>query len=1164
MDLEHVLLPTDRQNHGPHTQFSSSTDAARPFDPDSTAPLRQELPRPASYTSVPRLQESRESSFSFSEDDLVPMTTNKSSDLLSDDYSGAFEDQDLHLPRSNVCSKSSTLPSDPKITVQRTLFVLDQDPYHQLHSPQIQAGAPSNGNTHQAQNVETVGKVGTPSADSLHKPRPLTKTFSLGRRAKSSRSNSRSPEKKTELKSQSQAGISGRAGRFFIRENSLKSSKQLDDVAKEETMTTRAMSRGRTLLSKRAAKEQPSDMETSSNSALEPAAGSTKMSPAPLLKSLSNNNIHSLSRAKQDPAQVPPLTSSEKLSVIKDKPPKRKDELWAPFRSLESDYARFHAKSTALKANVVRSGLLTFLRDFADHPSNANLRPEDLDRRTNILNKWWVGLLDLIQGKNGNSISGSDRPVILDAITGIMERREWRYPPSSFAPLAERAEQSRHHRTESTASAGSDDFLLESVHHNVRNMFVQNLFAQMAFVVDKMSLKHTPASSVAFCGKACAYAFFFCPGIAEILVRLWGLKPHHLKHVLRVSRVRSTTDLKPAADVAASNFPSVMRSLVFTSARETLKIMRQSSVLPLGVDRLQWHGRWLNHWSGRDSELFYAFVRCFHQLTLEFLPSNATARDRIVAPGFMLVQAQMLSNLESTIHRQSSHAVGEPTADATTTFEEILNVDSPTASLPSSPINAVRLMSDNRLILLLKDLIQARATVGTAVVDFFASTFCSVLQATVRSTSLYDQSACFTLCDFLQEALPILVPYQVSLPPADQPLPWSFITVIFKKMVDSQNTTTEIRLYAMIFSIWEVIVEAQSWRDEVSLEFLLDREYFLNTFSHWCPMVRAYYMRLLCWRLGRYDGNATESEMLIYKTLTERLQEAWAYYRYFDDLSRRKGTLRPSTAPCNPAPGRKLLIIRTDTQIPTPLLNFSNLISATEDSRSEQLLPTEASHETTTPTASSILDRVSATLEYGVDISRRRGSLLRSLWGTRTSEPRSRSQSPKRWHSGVSSPRASKENSRRGSPDQSISRSSLYEQRPSQLSPDRPVKDKQSIPQTERRPRFAHADFKFSLEAVDRRPQVTASDMVLDSPRLPLAAQLLLESQPTFKNEINACMPEQRYGTTLRYVGRALAEWTWVVNECQNFFERRRSEGVPSNREVETPSLSVEPFRRLG
>lgn len=47
-----------------------------------------------------------------------------------------------------------------------------------------------------------------------------------------------------------------------------------------------------------------------------------------------------------------------------------------------------------------------------------------------------------------------------------------------------------------------------------------------------------------------------------------------------------------------------------------------------------------------------------------------------------------------------------------------------------------------------------------------------------------------------------------------------------------------------------------------------------------------------------------------------------------------------------------------------------------------------------------------------------------------------------------------------------------------------------------------------------------------------------------------------------KYVGRALAEWALIVAECDSFFARRRDEGVPCDRLVETPTLGVENFKK--
>ena len=49
-----------------------------------------------------------------------------------------------------------------------------------------------------------------------------------------------------------------------------------------------------------------------------------------------------------------------------------------------------------------------------------------------------------------------------------------------------------------------------------------------------------------------------------------------------------------------------------------------------------------------------------------------------------------------------------------------------------------------------------------------------------------------------------------------------------------------------------------------------------------------------------------------------------------------------------------------------------------------------------------------------------------------------------------------------------------------------------------------------------------------------------------------------------RYSGRALAEWRQVLTESGHFYHRRRTEGVPKDHLIETPTLGVETFRLAG
>lgn len=393
------------------------------------------------------------------------------------------------------------------------------------------------------------------------------------------------------------------------------------------------------------------------------------------------NDAHWVTEARSFPRNF----VKDKLTSLVIEPPRRKDELWSAFRSLELDFQKFQSKASALRANVVRSTLLPFLRNYAEHPSNKILRPEDIDKRVGILNKWWTGLLEMLDGRNNHYVTGIDRPVILDAITGVMTRPEWRLAPSYFAPVADRnsLRPLARQRSSSSLRSSASQFLAESVYHNVRNMFIQNLLAQISLVVDKMSLRNTPASLVTFCGKAAAYAFFFCPGVADILMRVWSVSSETIRRVVdEFGLLRAPSGSKSTDDIV-SEFPPSLRDLGWKSSKALLAQLRQRLDLPLGASKIPWHGPWVARWCGRDSDLFFVFCKHYHILCEEFLPPGTPLAEKARAPGFVLVHAQILTAIEATIHRQPS---GDATAAPLLTFDDVLvGADASAAALPLPP-----------------------------------------------------------------------------------------------------------------------------------------------------------------------------------------------------------------------------------------------------------------------------------------------------------------------------------------------------------------------------------------------------------------------------------------------------------------------------------------------
>ncbi|KAF2210244.1 hypothetical protein CERZMDRAFT_86297 [Cercospora zeae-maydis SCOH1-5] len=917
---------------------------------------------------------------------------------------------------------------------------------------------------------------------------------------------------------------------------------------KAETRPAEAVVRKGTLLRKKASRTAALTHATDEgrkSENLPPSLGAVPAVPQ-LPKSFSTDRLPSAfaaSAKSERPSPMPKAVSSEKHHMSPLSSNKKKDELWTQFRTLDADFSKFESKSSALKANVVRSTLIPFLRAYFCHPSNKTLRPEDLDRRANIFNKWWTGLLEMLAGRNNQSISGTDRPVVLDGISGIMERPEWRLAPSPFCPLNERVKASfgSGSRSNTSLTSSSSEFLADSVHHNVRNIFIANLTSQMAFVVDKMSLRNASASLVTFCGKACAYAFVFVPAMADVLVRLWELPIDDVRRVLQENGI-SKFDRVPEHVSAAivPNFPPALQQLGFESLAKFSKKMRTPPPLPIGATHIQWWGHWVERWSGRESDLFYVFAKHYHILAVDFLPPTTTKLERICAPCMVPVHAQILANLQLTIHRDANHAQQDLNVVPTPTFDDVLgDPDIHASSLPVPPTNAVRLMAENRLIMLIRDILSERTAEHPLARELFAQSFNDLLQAAARGTSMFDHSACYTLLDFLEEALVLLVRYDSLRPSPDPLLNSKFWHAVFKKMIESENTMTEIRLYSFLFTIWNVLVGNSDRKRDVCMDLLLEPDVFESRFNHWCPMVRAYYMRLLCWRLGRYDEEDA-SDLDILETLQQRLTHTWSHYMYLRDKAERENGLRPESYPCHPAPGRRLLIMRTDNIISPAgsLITFDGLI---KDANIQMAKRTAAA-----PGMLEDLDLRPDSSSSNVDSDQEStgkgflGTLKKMIGGgTKKAAMRPKSAMP-----ALRDP-ASHPSSQRTGTDVSS-----------------PVDSPACSPeQCAEKPKHRSLSFKFSLEFHPSNKPLPP--MRLFPPRLPGPAHRLLLERSDVVSQVS--VPLQPLGASLaraKYAGRALAEWTVVIGEHSSFFDRRLKEGVPGRKWVETPALGVEVFKR--
>jgi len=644
------------------------------------------------------------------------------------------------------------------------------------------------------------------------------------------------------------------------------------------------------------APSSPAVANNPSGNSVGSAASRTSSQRAPSVDSEPDTDTATASSASENTSQA-----TVETTVTMPHPTSR-DPLWATYRTLDIEFSRFASKgSTAGRMSVVRSILVPFLRSTGYHPSNSNrsvLTSEDIDRRATILNKWWNGLLGMLVGSNPRMsssldqgmaslgvqfpvlqpVAGVDRPALLEATTMIMMRPEWRACTSQFQPLAERCPEERvrpRSGTHSTIASDPDSLLAESAEHNVRTMFVTNLTTQMALVVEKLSLRHAPLSLVNWCGKACAYAFFFVPGISDVLVRLWGLHAEVLRRVADEFGLPRRS--KGESDDIVALFPQHLHKLGWSSAKALGDRLRVAAKLPLMIAKIHWHGPWLSRWRGGDTDLVFIFCKYFYILAQEFMPEGLPLVEKARAPAFVLVHAQLLSVLDSTIHRQASldAMLGPPLSDALHGADAALTA-------PQLPSNLLKGMDENRLVILLKDMLADHSFgVSTETKHTFAEAFVALAKAATRRTPRFEHASCFMLCDFLEEALVALDTFQTTLntsiatSPAEEDvrshyfepaslsrtadyIDWPFWFDVGKMIMDSNNTMSEIRILSFIFSVWDSIAADPVRKEAVCLDWLLSEEVFAKFFNHWCPMVRAYYMRLLCWRVCRDSGSANE------------------------------------------------------------------------------------------------------------------------------------------------------------------------------------------------------------------------------------------------------------------------------------------------------------------
>lgn len=287
----------------------------------------------------------------------------------------------------------------------------------------------------------------------------------------------------------------------------------------------------------------------------------------------------------------------------------------------------------------------------------------------------------------------------------------------------------------------------------------------------------------------------------------------------------------------------------------------------------------------------------------------------------------------------------------------------------------------------------------------------------------------------------------------------------------------------------------------------------------------------------------------IYAMLSARLKQTWCHFIYVQEHADKHGAPSPSTTPCSPAPGRRLLIVRNDVNVGPggACLSFDSILGASATAGQSTAYERHSSLDSLKEMVDDSHQKDSS---RSSSPGRKRWGLLRNmnLFNSTTTDQTTSNGLPKDNSTGHVE----------GSPPEP--RRGLDDAKPKSDTVAAAAIIKSPTPPS---PQLQSLSFKFSLEWNDRSANVQR-DRKLYPPRLPLPAQMWLQSKKPEPSHFSALKPEGPAAGSSKYSGRALAEWAVLINECQNFFERRKYEGVMGLKRVETPTLGVEALRRPG
>lgn len=538
------------------------------------------------------------------------------------------------------------------------------------------------------------------------------------------------------------------------------------------------------------------------------------------------------------------------------------------YKALEKGLAKF-AQRTSHKVEVIKSVLATWLKKNSAMTADM-ISGRSLDQGRTILLRWWTVLLEEMP-----DAGYADRSIFFETVIGVMTRVEFQEFDdvgllSSLPP-------------DSNIDLGS------------LRRYRDLTYMTLDFAVDRLNQKGVYSNMISFCAKVLAHSFFKLPDVGNKLVRALPVRKGCLRRIVEeMGGNESNASLN--RNVMMSSFPVHLEELCYKDAKswwrriETHDDGIMADMASTGV-RIEMSGNWIRRWQSDDSELFFSFYKYYHAVLREYFDkrggisvmfqympdgdmiyteSNSQPRSLayLYAPGYAHLAAFFLEKIDSLIHR------------------EIYSVTTltPNASRDSLMVNASALMLNGGgggrpkvLEVANKRLSDTIAHAARQFGGIFKDMSNVWFRAVVKRTSLWDAEGVFSLVDFADAlCLELTAPLKSLDKSTDEKEKdkdkdkenrtddenshfnvdvYFDVTYLFRiitlVLTTTDHTISVMRILSFIYSHFAQLTRSGDAKRMLCLDVLLRADIFDAMFLHWGPMCRAYFMRLLVWRVSR-------------------------------------------------------------------------------------------------------------------------------------------------------------------------------------------------------------------------------------------------------------------------------------------------------------------------